>query len=76
MVDPERGDAFISMVKHNALVEVTEDGTEAAAATVVEVVAVSALMTFTADKPFVFLIRDDRNGSILFLGKVEDPTAG
>ena len=30
--------------------------------------------SFLADRPFVYIIRDDRSGTILFMGKVEDPT--
>jgi len=67
---------IISEVKHKAFVEINEEGTEAAAATTVEVVLKGMPASFIADKPFVFFIRDDRNGTILFMGKVEDPTAG
>jgi serine protease inhibitor len=76
ITDPADGRPLISMVKHKAYIEVTEEGTEAAAATVVEMVDEAAPMMFMANRPFVFLIRDDRNGTILFMGKVEDPTAG
>jgi len=68
----------ISAVLHKAFVDVNEEGTEAAAATTVMVTAtaVRAPMTvFRADHPFVFLVRDNDNGSILFLGRVTDPTA-
>ncbi len=65
---------MISMVKHKSFIEVTEEGTEAAAATVVEIVDESVPTTFRADKPFFFVIRDDRNGTILFMGKVADPS--
>jgi serine protease inhibitor len=65
---------MISMVKHKSFIEVTEEGTEAAAATVVEIIDESVPTTFRADKPFFFVIRDDRNGTILFMGKVADPS--
>ena len=68
---------YISAVVHKAFVDVNEEGTEAAAATgvVVSVTAVPARPTvFRADHPFVFLIRDTHSGSILFLGRVVDPT--
>jgi serpin B len=68
-----RRDLHISAVVHKAFVEVNEKGTEAAAATGV-VFAVSKPPDFTADHPFLFLIRDRRNGSILFLGRINDPT--
>jgi serpin B len=67
---------YIDLVIHKAWVEVTEAGTEAAAATVVAMVAgaaPSAPPLFRADHPFIFLIRDTRSGSILFLGRITDP---
>jgi serpin B len=76
MTDPEKGKPRISFVKHKAFIEVSEEGTEAAAATVVEAVDDDEPEPFRADRPFIFLIRDDRNGTILFIGKVADPTAG
>jgi serine protease inhibitor len=67
-------DIYLAKVKHKAFIEVNEEGTEAAAATVVEMDNKGAPMMFVANKPFIFLIRDDRNGTILFMGKVGDPT--
>lgn len=68
---------YISDVIHKAFVEVNEEGTEAAAATGV-IVAVMSLAppppVFRADRPFVFLIKDNATGSILFMGRVADPT--
>jgi serpin B len=75
-----RKDLFISKVIHKAFVEVNEEGTEAAAATAVLVTFGGAPMkrppipVFRADHPFLFLIRANRTGSILFLGRVTDPT--
>jgi len=70
-------DLFISAVLHKAFVEVNEEGTEAAAATGV-VVGVTAMPApppvFRADHPFVFIIKDNSTGSILFVGRVMDPT--
>jgi serpin B len=68
---------FLSAAVHKAAIEVHEEGTEAAAATGVAVAARSADATphFTVDRPFVFLIRDRRTGTILFLGRVADPRA-
>ncbi len=63
----------ITHVIHKAFVDVNEEGTEAAAATAV-VTDDKAPPRFFADHPFLFLIRDTRNGSILFLGRVADPT--
>jgi serpin B len=56
-------------------VEVNEEGTEAAAATGISVGVVSVPPQFTADHPFLILIRDEVTGSILFLGRVVDPSA-
>jgi serpin B len=66
---------FISAVVHKAFVDVNEEGTEAAAATGVAVALTSApiFQTFRADHPFVFLIRDNRSGSVLFLGRLTNP---
>jgi serine protease inhibitor len=70
-------DLFISAVIHKAFVDVTEEGTEAAAATAAIISLTSAPSapppTFRADHPFVFLIRDNRSGSILFVGRVINP---
>ena len=73
-------DLFISAVVHKAYVDVNEEGTEAAAATgtVMKMLAIRPVpvMTFRADHPFLFLIRDRTSGSILFLGRMLDPTQG
>ncbi len=67
-------DLFISSVIHQAFVEVNEEGTEAAAATAVIMELKAAMPTmFRADHPFIFLIQD-KNGNILFMGRVVDPT--
>src|SRR5262249_26235643 len=68
------GRLYIKAVVHKAFVEATEEGTEAAAATAVVLGGDGALPHFRADHPFVFLIRDNRTGAILFLGRVTDPT--
>src|SRR5262245_48176460 len=72
-------DLSISAVVHKARVDVDEQGTEAAAATGV-VVGVTAARpqqppTFRADHPFLFLIRHNPTGTILFMGRVVDPKA-
>lgn len=67
---------FISAVVHKAYVDVNEEGTEAAAATgvVVGLTSVEAPPpVFKADHPFVFLIRDNSTGSILFMGRTANP---
>jgi serpin B len=70
-------DLFISAALHKAYIEVNEEGSEAAAATAI--VMQSRSMTpnrppvFRADHPFLFLIREKRTGSILFMGRLVDP---
>jgi len=65
-------DLFISAVIHKVLVDVNEEGTEAAAASAV-IMTRSIPEEFRADHPFVLLIRDNRTGSILFLGRLMNP---
>lgn len=69
------GRLFISAVVHKAFVEVNEEGTEAAAATAVVMSADSEPMEFQfrADRPFVFAIRHEKTGAILFMGRVANP---
>jgi len=74
-------DLFISSVIHKAFVDVNEEGTEAAAATAVMMRDMAKQnrtppppIVFRADHPFIFLIRDNRSGGILFMGRVIDPT--
>lgn len=66
---------FISDIYHKTFIEVNEEGTEAAAVTVVEVGEKAMPSGFYATRPFVFVIMDDRTGSVLFIGKVENPAA-
>ena len=73
---------YVECVQHEACIELTEKGTEAAAATAL-LVSVTAAMpdvqtvpfvpVFRTDRPFVYLIRDVRSGAILFLGRMLDP---
>jgi serine protease inhibitor len=68
---------YIAAIFHKAFVEVNEEGTEAAAATAVVMKLRSAPPqpppTFRADHPFLFLIRENNTGSILFWGRVTNP---
>lgn len=66
-----RGGLFISQVLHKAVIEVNEEGSEAAGVTVVvmDESAAAEPLTFIADRPFLFLIAEEDTGSILFLGK-------
>ncbi len=68
---------YLTSVIHKAFVDVSEKGTEAAAATAV--MGMTRGMsppppTFRADHPFIFLIRHNSSGSILFMGRVVNPT--
>jgi len=72
----EEKDLYLSAVIHKAYVDVNEEGTEAAAATGIVMRTLSAgppPSTFHADHPFVFLIRDNSSGSLLFLGRLVQP---
>ena len=73
---------MISEVIHQAFVDVDEKGTEAAAATAVVIAPTSAAVdpreppkpvVFRADHPFLFVIRDNRTGAVLFLGRLQRP---
>jgi serpin B len=61
-------------VKHKTFVDVNEEGTEAAAVTSVEMRFTSAPETIRVDRPFVFAIRENYSGTILFMGKIVDPS--
>jgi serpin B len=65
-------DLFIGAVVHQASLEVNEKGSEAAAGTAVEVKKMHPV--FRVDRPFLFVIRHNSSGSILFIGRVADPT--
>jgi serpin B len=68
---------YINAVLHKAFVDVNEKGTEAAAATEVGIaptaVPAPPSTVFRADHPFLFGIRDTGSGSVLFLGRIENP---
>lgn len=67
------GGLWIDYVKHKSFVEVDEEGTEAAAVTVVAIIertAGSSTVTMHVDRPFLFFIREQHSGTILFAGKV------
>jgi len=74
-----RRDLFISAVVHKAYVDVNEEGTEAAAATGVAMSLKSMVpsppVVFRADHPFLFLIRHNPTGALLFLGRVVNPAS-
>jgi len=73
-----KGSLAISAVVHKAFVDVSEQGTEAAAATGIAVHATAVRMpeqvvVFRADHPFIFLIRDTRSEVVLFIGRLMNP---
>ena len=72
-------DLFISDVIHKAFVSVDEAGTEAAAATAVVMPMMAPKpgepVEVTVDRPFVFLIRDIQTGTLVFVGRVVNPSA-
>lgn len=72
----ESRELYLGAVLHKAFVSVNEHGTEAAAATavVMQLKSISfPSVVFCADHPFVFLIRENTTGSILFMGRVSNP---
>ena len=69
-------DLFITKAIHKTFVEVNEEGTEAAAATLIAIGKTSAGLSepvFHAAKPFLFFITEEDTHAILFVGKVENP---
>lgn len=67
---------FIAFVDHAAVIEVDEKGTEAAATTNVGISLTSApppSKNFFVNRPFFFIIRDDRTNTLLFMGKITNP---
>ena len=75
-------DFAISVAIHEAFIDVDEQGTEAAAATAIVMYATAMHrefpepppIVFRADHPFLFILLDTKSGSMLFLGRVADPT--
>ena len=69
---------YISEVIHEATIDVSELGTEASAASAVIAARPSAAGTrkkeFRVDRPFLYLIRDRESGSILFMGRMINPS--
>ena len=72
------GDIFVSDISHKAGIEVDEEGSKAAAVTEITMELTSALVSdeeiinFIVDRPFVFTIRENDTGNILFVGYVGD----
>ncbi len=82
MVEKKEKGLKISKVIHKAFIDVSEKGTEAAAATAVIMTTVTTSLNhyenpikyFNAYHPFIFMIKDKATGSILFMGKVMKPS--
>ncbi|GAB4373929.1 MAG: serpin family protein [Calditrichia bacterium] len=70
------GGIFISRVLHQSFLQVDEEGTEAAAATTVEMIRSSTGATgfiMQVDRPYILVIRERTNNTILFIGKIVKP---
>lgn len=75
-INPQK-ELFISNVLHKTFVEVNEKGTEAAAASSLRImmdIPTAPPPIFRADRPFIFIIRDNKSDSILFMGRVANPS--
>jgi len=68
------GDLMVYEAKQKTFVLVNEEGTEAAASTGIHGGEVSAPPAFVVDRPFLFVIRDDRSGTTLFMGRMMLPS--
>ena len=70
---------YVSSIYHKSFIEVNEEGTEAAAASAATIrlrgVQFPTKIDFVADHPFLFLIREDLTGTVLFIGQVLNPLA-
>jgi len=73
----EKYDLLINDVTHQTFIETNEEGTEAAAATIVDIGLTSmppAALVFKMDHPFIYIIRESTTNSIIFMGRVVDPS--
>jgi serpin B len=76
-MDGRPGWLYLGAVLHKTYVDVNEEGTEAAAATLAMAKPTAAPgqpPVFRADHPFLFAICETRSGTLLFLGRLTDPT--
>ncbi|KAE9458516.1 hypothetical protein C3L33_09568, partial [Rhododendron williamsianum] len=66
---------YVSSIFHKAFIEVNEEGTKAAAASacVIKLCCLERKVNFVADHPFLFVIREDMTGVVLFIGQVLNP---
>ncbi len=69
---------YISNILHKAFIDVGEKGTEAAAATAVVMkgggIMAPTDLSISVDRPFIYVLRDEPTGAILFIGRVLDPS--
>lgn len=72
----EHYNLLINDVTHQAFIETNEEGTEAAAATVITigVTSITQTLELKLDHPFIYVIRETTSNSILFMGRVADPS--
>jgi serpin B len=77
---PVSQNLYVSKIFHKSFIEVNEEGTKAAAATAGLLCGSSLSLptdiNFVADHPFLFMIREDLTGTIVFVGQVLNPLAG
>ncbi len=67
---------FVSRVIHETFVEVNEEGTEAAAVTIIEVIETAPIVPMIhLNRPFLYVIRENQTGTVLFIGKMMNPAA-
>ena len=78
-VPPKAAPTAIDQIVHRAVIEVSEESTEAAAATAIGILVTSAApkpvepMQFRVDRPFLYYLVDDATGAVLFQGRIVDP---
>ena len=79
MIAPGQQRVYVDKVKHLSKLQVFDEGTRAAAVTVMRIVPVSAppprpdKIDFIVDRPFIVVIRDLETGAVLFLGRIAEP---
>ena len=75
MLSTDNSDLKVDMVKHKAIFEVTEEGSEASAATVIRIMMANEpkedkqKLEFHATRPFIYLVQEDTSGAIFFMGQ-------
>ncbi|KAM6385654.1 serpin E3 [Alca torda] len=70
----EQDSLYLSEAIHRAEIEVTEDGTKASGTTAMVLLKRSRTPIFKADRPFTFFLRQANTGSVLFIGRVTNPS--